>query len=104
MTRRSSGDRASFTAATPPLANLIADNRKVPLTSFEQALGFSPGPSGGAAARRNLVPVAIPGTGARLGIATSLPAFEYGTATRAHACDDVHRPTCAAWTASGPTS
>ena len=75
----------------PPLANLIADNRKVPLTSFEQALGFSPGPSGGAPARRNLEPVAIPGTGARLGIATSLPAFEYGTATRAHACDDVAR-------------
>jgi hypothetical protein len=72
-----------------PLANLIADNRKVPLTSFEQALGFRPGPSGGAAARRNLAPVAIPGTGARLGIATSLPAFQYGTATRAHACDDV---------------
>lgn len=75
----------------PALANLIADNRKVPLTSFEQALGFSPGPSGGAPARRNLEPVALPGTGARLGIATSLPAFEYGTATRAHACDDVAR-------------
>ncbi len=73
----------------PALANLIADNRKVPLTSFEQALGFSPGPSGGAPARRNLKPVALPGTGARLGIATSLPAFAYGTATRGHACDDV---------------
>jgi hypothetical protein len=72
-----------------PLANLMADNRKVPLTSFEQILGLRPGPSGGAAARRNLAPVAIPGTGARLGIATSLPAFEYGTATPAHACDDV---------------
>jgi hypothetical protein len=75
----------------PPLANLIADNRKVPLTSFEQALGFSPGPSGGAAARRNLTPVAIPGTDARLGIATSLPAFQYGTAAPAHACDDVNK-------------
>jgi hypothetical protein len=74
-----------------PLANLMADNRKVPLTSFEQILGFSPGPSGGAAARRNLAPVAIPGTGARLGIATSLPAFEYGTAAPARACDDVAR-------------
>ena len=74
-----------------PLANLMADNRKVPLTSFEQILGFSPGPSGGAAARRNLAPVAIPGTGARLGIATSLPAFEYGTAAPAHACEDVAR-------------
>ena len=74
-----------------PLANLLADNRKVPLTSFEQILGFSRGPSSGAAARRNLAPVAIPGTGARLGIATSLPAFKYGTATPAHACDDVTR-------------
>jgi hypothetical protein len=72
-----------------PLANLLAANRKVPLTSFEQALGFAPGPAHGAAARRNLRPIAIPGTGARLGLATSLPAFEYGTASPAHACDDV---------------
>jgi hypothetical protein len=72
-----------------PTANLLADNRKVPLTSFEQALGFTPGPSGGAVARRNLAPVLIPGTGARLGIATSLPAFAYGATTPAHACDDV---------------
>ncbi|HXD67233.1 MAG TPA: hypothetical protein VNV17_21580 [Solirubrobacteraceae bacterium] len=85
------GPRAVHRHDPPPLANLIADNRKVPLTSFEQALGFSPGPSVGAPARRNLEPVAIPGTGARLGIATSLPAFEYGTATAAHACDDVTR-------------
>jgi len=77
--------------APAPLANLLKTNRKVPLTSFEQALGFSPGPSGGAAARRDLQPVAIPGTGARLGLATSLPAFEYGTANRTHACDDVTR-------------
>jgi hypothetical protein len=62
----------------PPLSNLLADNYKVPLTSFEQELGFGSGPAGGAAARRNLRPVSIPGTGARLGIATSLPAFEYG--------------------------
>lgn len=74
-----------------PLANLLATNRKAPLTSFEQALGFAPGPSGGAAARRNLKPVAIPGTGARLGIATSLPAFAYATTPRARACDDVTR-------------
>ena len=90
MTRPSCGDRASSTTATPaPSANLLADNRKVPLTGFEQALGFGSGPSGGAAARRNLRPVAIPGTGARLGLATSLPAFAYGTATPARACDDV---------------
>ena len=83
------GPRVVHPHAPAPVANLLATNRKVPLTSFEQALGFSPGPAGGVAAMRNLRPVAIPGTGARLGIATSLPAFEYGTATPAHACDDV---------------
>ncbi|MGZ4311634.1 MAG: hypothetical protein ACXVR1_05980 [Solirubrobacteraceae bacterium] len=83
------GPRAVHPHAPMPVANLLATNRKVPLTSFEQALGFSPGPARGAAARRNLEPIAIPGTGARLGIATSLPAFEYGTATPTHACDDV---------------
>ena len=71
-----------------PLANLIADNRKVPLTSFEQLLGFGPGPTGAAAARRNLRPIAIPGTRARLGLATSLPAFAYGPVTRTP-CSDV---------------
>ena len=83
------GPRVVHPHAPPPLANLLATNRKAPLTSFEEALGFRPGPSGGGAARRNLAPVAIPGTGARLGIATSLPAFEYGAATAARACDDV---------------
>lgn len=71
-----------------PLANLIADNRKVPLTSFEQLLGFGSGPTGAAAARRNLRPIAIPGTRARLGLATSLPAFAYGPVTRTP-CSDV---------------
>jgi hypothetical protein len=83
------GPRVVHRHAPPPMANLLATNRKAPLTSFELALGFRPGPSGGPAARRNLTPLAIPGTGARLGIATSLPAFEYGTAAPAHACDDV---------------
>jgi hypothetical protein len=83
------GPRAVHPREPAPLANLLADNDKVPLTSFEQALGFGAGPSGGAPARRNLRPLAIPGTGARLGIATSLPAFEYGSMNRAHACDDV---------------
>ena len=83
------GPRIVHHGAPAPTANLLADNRKVPLTSFEQALGFSPGPSGGAAAKRNLSPVTIPGTGARLGLATSLPAFAYGTATPARACADV---------------
>lgn len=76
--------------APAPVANLLADNRKVPLTGFETALGFAPGPRGGPAAIANLRPVAIPGTGARLGFATSLPAFVYGPRVAArHACDDV---------------
>jgi hypothetical protein len=72
-----------------PLANLMADNVKVPLTSFEQTLGFAPGPRHGAAARANLRPVAIPGTQARLGLATSLPAFAYGRTASGQACRDV---------------
>jgi hypothetical protein len=83
------GPRVVHRGAPRPLANLIADNYKVPLTSFEQELGFSPGPAGGAAARRNLRPVRIPGTGARLGLATSLPAFEYGRPGPGGPCADV---------------
>jgi hypothetical protein len=85
------GPRVIRRHAPAPLANLLATNRKVPLTSFEQVLGFAAGPAHGTAAQRNMTPVAIPGTGARLGIATSLPAFEYGTASAGHACDDVTR-------------
>jgi hypothetical protein len=83
------GPRSVHAGDPPPLANLLADNYKVPLTAFEQQLGFGTGPSSGAAARANLRPVRIPGTGARLGIATSLPAFEYGNAAPNHACDNV---------------
>jgi hypothetical protein len=83
------GPRVVHRSAPAPLANLIADNDKVPLTGFEQELGFGAGPSAGAAARANLRPIPIPGTGARLGIATSLPAVEYGSATPGHECDDV---------------
>jgi hypothetical protein len=83
------GPRVVHHGAPAPLANLIADNYKVPLTGFEQALGFAAGPSRGAGARRNLRPVRIPGTGARLGLATSLPAFQYGRSRLGHACDDV---------------
>ena len=72
-----------------PIANLIATNRKLPLTSFEQALGLAPGPSRGPAARANLRPVTIPGTAAHLGFATSLPAFVYGPRSPGHECDDV---------------
>ena len=83
------GPRVTHRHDPAPLANLMATNRKVPLTGFEQELQFGSGPAGGAAARRNLRPVAIPGTGVRLGIATSLPAFQYGTANAARACDNV---------------
>jgi hypothetical protein len=72
-----------------PQANLIAVNRKVPLTGFEVGVGFAAGPTGGAAARANLRPVSIPGTGVRLGFATSLPAFVYGNPLPGHECDDV---------------
>jgi hypothetical protein len=71
------------------LANLLVANRKVPLTPLERALGFAAGPARGPRARANLRPFPIPGTGARLGFATSLPAFVYGTATRTTACHDV---------------
>ena len=72
-----------------PLANLIAVNRKVPLTGFEQALGFANGPATGPAAAANLRPVSIPGTGARLGFATSLPAFTWGAPASGRECADV---------------
>ncbi len=62
----------------PMLRNVVASNRKVPLTSIELALGFTAGPSTGAAARANLRPYRLPSTRARLGLATSLPAFVYG--------------------------
>ena len=62
----------------PMLRNVVARNLKVPLTPIEQALALTPGPSTGAAARANLRPYRLPGTRARLGFATSLPAFTYG--------------------------
>ena len=83
------GPRVVHRGAPAPQANLLATVRKVPLTTFELTLGFANGPARGPAAVRNLRPVAIPGSKLRLGIATSLPAFEYGPVSRAHACDDV---------------
>lgn len=61
------------------MRNVLARNRKVPLTPIELAIGLASGPNAGAAARRNLRPFRVPGTKARLGFATSLPAFRYGT-------------------------
>ena len=60
------------------LRNVVASNQKVPLTPIENELQFTPGPSTGPAAIANLRPYALPGTGARIGFATSLPAFVYG--------------------------
>jgi hypothetical protein len=72
------------------LRNIAASNRKVPLTPIEQVLQLTPGPAGGPAARANLRPYRLPGTSARLGFATSLPAFRYGDATPgADPCADV---------------
>ncbi len=48
------GPRVIHRARPGAAGQPLADNRKVPLTGFEQALGFRPGPPGGAAARRNL--------------------------------------------------
>jgi hypothetical protein len=82
------GPRVTHPHRPAPLANLLAVNRKVPLTSFEQVLGFAAGPATGPAAVRNLEPYAIPGTHARLGFATSLPAFVYGGVS-SQPCADV---------------
>lgn len=83
------GPRVIRRHAPPPLANLLRVNRKVPLTAFELALGFAPGPAHNPAATANLRPLKIPGTGARLGFATSLPAFEYGSPAPGDECTDV---------------
>ncbi len=60
------------------LRNVVITNRKVPLTPIENELQFTAGPSSGAAAVDNLRPFRLPGTDARIGVATSLPAFVYG--------------------------
>ena len=71
------------------LRNVVASNRKVPLTPIEIALGLTAGPAHGAAAVTNLRPFALPGTRARIGFATSLPAFVWGTPpTGVNPCSD----------------
>jgi hypothetical protein len=60
------------------LRNVVAGNLKVPLTPLEVQIGFTPGPSQGRRAVANLRPYHLPGTRARIGFATSLPAFQYG--------------------------
>lgn len=63
-----------------PLRNVVQQNDKVPLTGIEIAQGFTAGPATGKAAVDNLRPYTLPGTKAKLGIATSLPAFAFGEA------------------------
>jgi hypothetical protein len=76
-----------------PLRNVVMQNEKVPVTPIETALGVSNGPTGGRAAKRNLRPFHLPGTKARLGFATSLPAFQFGNdfgdPAPKHSCADV---------------
>src|SRR5919197_821004 len=57
-----------------PLRNVVAQNKKVPLTELEETLQISNGPSTGA----DGIAYRLPGTRAKLGIATSLPAFQFG--------------------------
>ncbi len=72
------------------LRNAVASNRKVPLTGLELALGMKPGPASGRAAVRNLRPFHLPGTSARIGFATSLPAFTWGVLPHGvNPCSDV---------------
>jgi glycerophosphoryl diester phosphodiesterase len=73
-----------------PLRNVVASNKKVPLTSIEEQLELTPGPSTGPDAIANLRPYRIPGTEARVGFATSLPAFVYGPPT-GDPCADVSK-------------
>ncbi len=68
----------NLTADGPrPLRNVVASNKKVPLTSIENLISLTPGPSTGPDAVENVRPYRIPGTKARMSFATSLPAFVY---------------------------
>jgi hypothetical protein len=61
--------------APAALANLVSVNRKVPLTTLEQELGFAAGPARGPAAVANLRPVRIPGTSVRAASTTWAPTW-----------------------------
>jgi hypothetical protein len=61
-----------------PLRNVVASNRKVPLTPIEETIQLTPGPSRGPDAVENVRPYRLAGTKARIAFATSLPAFVYG--------------------------
>ena len=72
------GPRDVRTGGAPMLRNVVARNKKVPLTPIEQTLQMTPGPATGPEAVDNVRPYRIPGTKARVSFATSLPAFVYG--------------------------
>jgi hypothetical protein len=72
------GPRDVRAGGPPMLRNVVAQNKKVPLTPIEETLQMTPGPATGPAAVDNVRPYAIPGTKAKLAFATSLPAFVYG--------------------------
>jgi glycerophosphoryl diester phosphodiesterase len=61
-----------------PLRNVVATNKKVPVTPFEETLQVSNGPTSGPDGRANLRPFHVPRTHAKIGFATSLPAFQFG--------------------------
>jgi glycerophosphoryl diester phosphodiesterase len=61
-----------------PLKNVVATNQKVPVTPFEETLQVSNGPTSGPDGRANLQPFHVPHSQARIGFATSLPAFQFG--------------------------
>lgn len=74
------------------LRNVVASNEKVPLVPLEEQIGFAPGPATGPEAIANLRPYTLPGSKARLGFATSLPAFVYGEPPRGtDPCSDVSK-------------
>ncbi len=62
----------------PMLRNVVAQNKKVPVTPIEETIEIEPGPRSGPDAIENLRPYRLPRTGARIAFATSLPAFVYG--------------------------
>ena len=72
------GPRDVRRAGPTPLRNVVAQNKKVPVTPIEELLNIANGPSTGPDAIENVEPYALPGTQARISFATSLPAFVYG--------------------------
>lgn len=74
------------------LRNVVATNKKVPLTEIEQQIQLTPGPSTGPDGIENVRPYRLPGTAARISFATSLPAFVYGDPPPGtHPCSDTSR-------------